>query len=613
MLAYKFQMICDRPEWEIPNPKTTQSVKVWPTPASDIKYFVKIEQERDNLLTEVGKEFLQGRYSLDEAANYQKIFARVSSYFADDEEHAQRLYEYMSQLWFMPSTPVLSNGGLQKGLPIACFVNEAADTLESWLEVFTEDAYITRFGGGVGTCLSNIRALGRPIRSAIGGSATGIMPLACLIDYLIKAVTQGNTRKGAAAAYLKIDHPEILEFMDLRTNTGDLNRRGSNIHQGVLITNAFMEAVVSGKDYDLINPEDKTIAGQISAREIWMKLLLRRSEFGEPYMLFYEHVNNQKNIVHKKLNLDITMSNLCAEILLPTGLDHLNRARTGVCCLSSLNLARYAEWKDSKEFIPDIMRFLDNVLQDFINRAPSKLDAARYSAYRERSLGIGMMGLHTLFMKNNIIFGSEASRVLQNDIFQNIKNQIDFWNVEFGKQYGSCPDARDANIIQRHVNVTALAPTASISLICGSVSPGADPLTAVAYSHKGLTRPLPIYDAIFRELLQKKGQDTDEVWNDILIRQGSVQHLEFLSAHEKAVFRTAYEINQADLIELAALRNKFIDQGMSTNLFFYSDVSKKELHGIHMLAWQKGLRTLYYTRSTIRDHRATVDAKYIKL
>ncbi|MDA9597771.1 ribonucleoside-diphosphate reductase subunit alpha [Candidatus Pelagibacter sp.] len=556
---------------------------------------IKIDRARDSNLTDFGRATLKDRY-LGPNESYQDLFARVASTYADDNLHAQRLYNYISNLWFMPATPVLSNGGTKRGLPISCFLNEASDSLGGILDLWSENVWLAAKGGGIGSYWGNLRSIGEKIGKV--GKTSGIIPFIKVMDSLTMAISQGSLRRGSAACYLPIDHPEIEEFIEMRRPTGgDPNRKSLNLHHGILISDAFMRAVEKDEQWALKSPADGTIQQTISARNLWIRLLTARIETGEPYIIFIDTVNRQIPQHHKLANLTVKTSNLCSEITLPTGVDKEGRDRTAVCCLSSLNLEKYDEWKDDKNIIHDVMKFLDNVLSDFINRAPDQFADAKYSAEKERSVGLGVMGFHSYLQKNNIPLESVMSKVWNKKIFKHIQEQVDQSSKDLADERGACPDAADYGFKERFSNKTAIAPTASISVICGGASPGVEPVAANSYTHKTLSGSFNVRNRYLQDLLEKQGKNTDEVWSTITTNQGSVSHLEFLTDIEKDVFKTAFELDQKWIIELSGDRTPYISQAQSVNLFLPADVHKKELHQIHLDAWKKGLKSLYYCRS----------------
>ncbi|MDA9615969.1 ribonucleoside-diphosphate reductase subunit alpha [Candidatus Pelagibacter sp.] len=571
---------------------------------------IKIDRTRDSKLTDFGKATLKDRY-LGHNESYQDLFARVASSYADDNLHAQRIYNYISNLWFMPATPVLSNGGTKRGLPISCFLNEASDSLNGILDLWSENVWLAAKGGGIGSYWGNLRSIGEKIGKV--GKTSGIIPFIKVMDSLTMAISQGSLRRGSAACYLPIDHPEIEEFIEMRRPTGgDPNRKALNLHHGVLVSDAFMRAVETDEQWALKSPADGTVQQTISARNLWIRLLTARIETGEPYIIYIDTVNRQIPQHHKLANLTVKTSNLCSEITLPTGIDKNGRDRTAVCCLSSLNLEKYDEWKDDKAMINDVMRFLDNVLTDFIDRAPEQFDDAKYSAEKERSVGLGVMGFHSYLQQHSIPLESVMSKAWNKKIFKHIQEHVDQASKDLADERGACPDAADYGYNERFSNKTAIAPTASISIICGGASPGVEPVAANSYTHKTLSGSFNVKNRYLVELLEKHGKNTDDVWSGITTNQGSVSHLDFLTALEKDVFKTAFELDQKWIIELSGDRTPFISQAQSINLFVPADIHKKELHKIHFDAWKKGLKSLYYCRSksiqraeNVNDTKAT--------
>lgn len=562
---------------------------------NDKGIIIKIDRSNDEKLTNFGKATLKDRY-LGPNESYQDLFARVASIYADNNLHAQRLYNYISNLWFMPATPILSNGGTKRGLPISCFLNEASDSLPGILDLWSENVWLAAKGGGIGSYWGNLRSIGEKIGRV--GKTSGIIPFIKVMDSLTMAISQGSLRRGSAACYLPIDHPEIEEFIEMRRPTGgDPNRKSLNLHHGVLVTDAFMRAVETDEQWPLKSPADGTIQSTISARNLWIRLLTARIETGEPYIIFIDTVNRLIPQHHKLAGLSVKTSNLCSEITLPTGVDREGKDRTAVCCLSSLNLERYDEWKDKKNFINDIMRFLDNVLTDFIDRAPEQFENATYSAMRERSVGLGVMGLHSYLQKKMIPLESVMSKVWNKRIFKDIQEKVDQASKDLAEERGACPDAAEYNINERFSNKTAIAPTASISIICGGASPGVEPVAANSYTHKTLSGSYNVRNRYLEKLLEKHDKNNDETWSSITTNQGSISHLDYLTDLEKNVFKTAFELNQKWIVELGADRTPYVSQAQSINLFLPADVHKKELHQIHFQAWKKGLKSLYYCRS----------------
>ncbi len=556
---------------------------------------VQIDRSRDEYLTKFGKATMDDRYLLPEES-YQDLFARPAMYYADDSQHAQRLYDYISKLWFMPATPVLSNGGTNRGLPISCFLNETGDALEDIVSLWNENVWLASLGGGIGSYWGNVRSIGEKVGR--NGKTSGIVPFIRVMDSLTLAISQGSLRRGSAAIYLPIWHPEIEEFIELRRPTGgDPNRKAMNLHHGVLVTNKFMQAVEQDEDWALKSPKDGHVVDRVKARDLWIRLLTARIETGEPYIVYIDHVNDQIPDHHKMAGLNVKMSNLCSEITLPTGMDHLGNERTAVCCLSSVNLEKFDEWQDHPTFIEDIMRFLDNVLSDFIAKAPDAMKRAKYAAMRERSVGLGVMGWHSFLQSKMIPMESVMAKVWNRRIFQHIKRQADDASVKLAEERGPCPDAADYGIMERFSNKMAIAPTASISIICGGSSPGIEPIAANAYTHKTLSGSFPVRNKHLEMLLEEKGHNNEDIWSSITTNEGSVQHLDFLSDDEKDVFKTAFEIDQRWLIDHAGDRAPFICQAQSLNIFLPASVHKADLHRIHWEAWKKGVKSLYYCRS----------------
>jgi ribonucleoside-diphosphate reductase alpha chain len=556
---------------------------------------IKIDRSRDSNLTDFGRATLDDRY-LGQNESYQDLFARVASTYADNNLHAQRIYNYISNLWFMPATPVLSNGGTERGLPISCFLNEASDSLKGITDLWAENVWLAARGGGIGSYWGNLRSIGEKIGKV--GKTSGIIPFIKVMDSLTLAISQGSLRRGSAACYLPIDHPEIEEFIEMRRPTGgDINRRSLNLHHGVLVSDDFMRAVETNGQWALRSPNDGTVQSTIPARNLWIRLLTARVETGEPYVVYIDTVNRQIPQHHKLAGLKVKTSNLCSEITLPTGIDNDGKERTAVCCLSSLNLDTYDEWKDNEQFVEDVMRFLDNVMTDFINKAPDEFANAKYSAMRERSVGLGVMGLHSYFQQKGIPFGSVMSKVWNKKVFKNIQEKVDAASVTLAEERGACPDAAEYGIKERFSNKTAIAPTASISIICGGTSAGVEPISGNSYTHKTLSGSFNVRNKYLQKVLDKYEKNNEEIWSSITTNQGSVSHLDFLTDSEKEIFKTAFEIDQRWIIELGADRTPHISQAQSINVFVPADIHKKELHDIHFQAWKKGLKSLYYCRS----------------
>lgn len=711
-----------------------------------LRFAIQLDPTRDDLLTDFGKQTLKDRYLLP-GESYQDLFARVACAYADNAEHAQRLYDAISRIWFMPSTPALSNGGTTRGLPISCHLNEMGDSMEGVAEIWTDNVWLASKGGGIGTYVGNVRSVGE--RVGVVGETSGVMPFLKVMDSQTLAISQGSLRRGSAAVYMPVDHPEIEEFIEMRRPTGgDPNRKCLNLFNAVVIPDAFMNAVIEDKPWELRSPKTGEVLNTVSARNLWIRILTARLETGAPYITFIDTVNDMIPPHHKELNLKVKTSNLCLtgdtqvmtnlglktlselyqskttfkvisdretygevgyslypsspvalmnprakvyrvvlgngmtltgtyehqvfvggkmqwkmlgmlrptidnvktvtgwskvvdvyergfepvyditvdtshsfiangivvhncnEITLPTGPDHLGNTRSAICCLASLNLDTYNEWKDDPYLVEDVLRFLDNVLQDFIDRAPKdKMSKSIYSAMRERSVGLGVMGFHSFLQSMNVPFESAIAKSWNLKIFKDIKNKADAANIKLADEKGSCPDAAEVGYKRRFSNMLAIAPTASISIICGGASPGIEPSVANVYSHKTLGGTFTVRNPHLKALLAKHGRDTPETWTDIMVNKGSIQHLDFLDTHEKDVFKTAIELDQRWVIEHAADRTPMICQGQSLNIFLPADVSKKELNEIHMMAWKKKTKGLYYCRSLSIQRAETVSQK----
>jgi ribonucleoside-diphosphate reductase alpha chain len=559
------------------------------------RYQVRVDRSRDVLLTDFGRATLTDRYLMP-GEEFQDLFARVASQYGDNHGHSQRLYDYMSKLWFMPSTPILSNGGTNRGLPISCFLNEASDSLDGILGLWNENVWLASKGGGIGSYWGNLRSIGEKVGAV--GKTSGVIPFIRVMDSLTLAISQGSLRRGSAAVYLPIWHPEIEEFIEIRRPTGgDPNRKALNLHHGIQIPDAFMRAVENDEPWQLLSPKDKSVVRSISARSLWIRILTARIETGEPYLVFSDHVNNARPEHHKLAGLEVKTSNLCSEITLPTGEDHHGNQRTAVCCLCSLNLENWAEWEAHPTFIEDVMRFLDNVLQDFIDRAPPGMEKAQYAAMRERSVGLGVMGFHSFLQAQNVPWESVVAKVWNKKIFRHIRTQADAASVKLAGERGACPDAQEYGVKERFSHKLSIAPTASISIIAGNSSPGIEPIAANVFLQKTLSGSFSVRNRHLQKLLAEKGFDTDEVWSSITLTKGSVQHLDFLSEQEKSVYKTAFELDQRWIIEHAADRAPFVCQSQSVNVFLPANVHKRDLHQIHFMAWKKGVKSLYYCRS----------------
>ncbi len=555
---------------------------------------LKLDRSRDSLLTAFGKATLDDRYLMP-GESYQDMFARVSCAFADGIEHAQRLYDAMSQLWFMPATPVLSNGGTTRGLPISCFLNSVPDSLEGIVGTWNENVALASNGGGIGTYWGHVRSIGETVKGL--GETSGIIPFIHVMDALTLAISQGSLRRGSAAVYLDIDHPEIEEFLEIRKASGDFNRKGLNLHHGINVTDAFMEAVRDGAMFSLRSPKTREVLREVDARKLWQRILETRLQTGEPYLLFIDTVNKALPKHQRDLGLKVTTSNLCSEITLPTGPDHNDEHRTAVCCLSSLNIETWDAWAEDPTFIEDVMRFLDNVLTSFIETAPDTMARARYSALRERSVGLGVMGFHSFLQARGIAFESAMAKSWNFKIFKKIRREADAASVLLAEERGACLDAQEAGMKARFSNKIAIAPTASISIITGGASAGIEPIPANIYTHKTLSGAFSVRNPYLQKILAARGADTQAVWESILEHEGSVAHLDCLSDDEKQVFRTAFELDQRWIVEFAADRAPYICQSQSLNLFLPADIDKWDLHMLHWTAWEQGVKSLYYCRS----------------
>ena len=556
---------------------------------------VRMDRARDALLTAFGKATLSDRYLL-EGESFQDLFARVAAHYADDSAHAQRLYDAISRLWFMPATPVLSNGGTRRGLPISCFLNEASDSLEGIVGLWNENVWLAARGGGIGSYWGNLRSIGEKV--GLNGKTSGVIPFIRVMDSLTLAISQGSLRRGSAACYMPIDHPEVVEFIEMRRPTGgDPNRKALNLHHGIFVSDAFMRAVEEDGEWALKSPKDGHVVRTLPARELWIRILTARVETGEPYLVFGDTVNRAIPEHHKLAGLTVKTSNLCSEITLPTGLDQLGQERTAVCCLSSLNLETWFEWENEPRFIEDVMRFLDNVLEDFIASAPDSMARARYSAMRERSVGLGVMGFHSFLQMQGVPLEGVMAKVWNKRIFRHIREAADRASAVLAAERGACPDAADFGIAERFSNKLAIAPTASISIICGGASPGIEPAVANAYTHKTLSGSFAVRNKYLERLLEQRGCNDEETWSSITVAEGSVQHLDCLTEAEKEVFRTAFEMDQRWLVDLAADRAPHVCQAQSLNLFLPANVHKRDLHQIHLMAWKRGVKSLYYLRS----------------
>jgi len=553
------------------------------------KFKVNIDLSRDALFDELGIQRLRESYMKEEEASPQERFAYVSESFASNQEHAQRLYDYSSKHWLSYSTPILSFGRSKRGLPISCFLNYMDDSAEGLVDNLSETNWLSMYGGGVGVHVG--------IRNS-DDKSTGVMPHLKIYDASSLAYRQGRTRRGSYAAYLDIHHPDIIQFLEMRKPTGDQNVRTLNLHHGINITDEFMtiiEKSMKDPDFDdsfeLKNPATGEVVETVSAKYLWQKILDLRMQTGEPYLVFIDTANKAMPKWLSDKGLKINGSNLCTEIFLPT-----NEKRTAVCCLSSLNLEYYDEWKNDKQFILDVMEMLDNVLQYFIDKAPSTIARAKLSAMMERSIGVGALGFHAFLQKKGVAIDGVMAKSYNNEIFKHIHASCLRADAVLEQQRGSCIDAGLGNISRRFSHHTAIAPNASSSLIMGNTSPSVEPYRANVFRQDTLSGAFVYKNRFLKTELAALDMDNDDVWASIISNEGSVQHLD-IPEQLKEVFKTAMEIDQRWLIELAADRQQYIDQGQSINLFFPANVSIKYLHAIHFLAWKSGLKSLYYLRS----------------
>jgi|TARA_B100001094_G_scaffold231224_1_gene225984 ribonucleoside-diphosphate reductase alpha chain len=572
---------------------------------------VLIDYKRDNYLSEFSHKTLQDRYLIEGETSPQDAFARAAKAFSDNEAHAQRLYDYASKLWFMFSTPILSNGGTTRGLPISCFLNYVEDSRQGITSHYTENAFLSSVGGGVGGAWSAIRSVGS--KTSNGSESTGVIPFMKVVDAEMLAFSQGVTRRGSYAAYLDISHPEVEEFLDVRKPTGgDVNRKSVNLHHGVVVSNRFMEIIenatrTAGFDdsWDLIDPHTGKVTKTVSAKTLWVKLIQNRVETGEPYIMFGDTVQSALPNCQADKGLKVNHSNLCSEITLAT-----DENRTAVCCLSSVNLEEYDEWSTNPQFIPDLIRMLDNVITYFVENAPAELAKAVYSAEQERSLGLGAMGFHAYLQRQNIPFESAVAKGKNMQMFRRIKTEAENATKQLAEERGECPDGMGYGI--RNAHLLAVAPNASSSIICGNTSPSIEPYRANAFTQKTKSGSSLLKNEYLEHVLQEMDQDTDEVWKSIITNNGSVQHLDFLDEWTKDVFKTAVEIDQRWIIDMAADRQEQICQSQSLNVFFPANVSKQELHAIHMMAWKKKVKTLYYLRSEAIKRAETVSDEALR-
>ena len=560
---------------------------------SDVVHGIKVDYSRDELFDELGKIRLKESYMKDDEESPQERFAYVSSKFGSDPEHAQRLYEYSSKHWLSYSTPILSFGRSKRGLPISCFLNYIEDTAQGLVQNLSETNWLSMMGGGVG--------IGFGIRSA-DDKSTGVMPHLKIYDASSLAYRQGRTRRGSYAAYLDISHPDIINFLEMRKPTGDQNMRCLNLHHGINIPNKFMELIEKSMvndnfddSWDLIDPNNGKVRETVSARELWGRILEMRMMTGEPYIHYIDHSNEAMPDWLKEKGLKIHQSNLCSEIILPT-----NEQRTAVCCLSSLNLEYFDDWKNNTRFLKDVAEMLDNVLQFFIDNAPDEIARAKFSAMNERSIGVGALGFHAYLQKNNIPWESSVAVGANKQMFTHIRKRLDTANKTLGSERGEAPDAKGTG--NRFSHLMAIAPNASSSILMGNTSPSIEPYRANAYRQDTLSGSHLNKNKFLRAIVAKEAEGKpdnweQQQWSSIIAHDGSVQHLNWMEDWHKDVYKTAMEIDQRWVIQHAADRQEFVDQAQSLNVFFRPDSAIVYIHTIHFMAWKLGLKTMYYCRS----------------
>ena len=581
---------------------------------------IKINYDLEDYLDSFTLSTIKDRYLWENETHAQEAFARASIFGATFKGHtdydlAQRLYSYASVHWFMFSTPILSNGGTSRGLPISCFLNFVPDSRNGLSTHYDENIWLASGGGGIGGCWSSVRSNG--VDTSNGSKSTGSIPFMHVVDSQMLAFNQGVTRRGSYAAYMDVSHPEIEEFINMRKTTGgDLNRKCLNLHNAVSISNEFLEAVKLDKDWRLIDPKTNTAVKTISSRDLWFQIIQTRMETGEPYIVNLDICNEALPEEQKKLGLEIKQSNLCSEITLPT-----NEERTAVCCLSSVNLEHFDDWSKDDQFIPDLITMLDNVLQNFVDSVQGKggYDKAAYSAVRERSIGLGAMGFHSYLQRNNIAFESMYASSFNNKAFSYIKDRASATTRKLAEERGEAPDMKGSG--KRNAHLLAIAPNASSSIICGGTSPSIEPIRANVYTHKTLTGSFKVknkyLDDLLLELVPTK-KKRDEIWKDIAANEGSVQHLDILSDSQKEIFKTAPEINQIWIIEHADMRQNYVCQSQSVNLFFKPphyeadqethDEFLQYVNDVHWAGATK-LKSLYYLRSDSARSTENVNIK----
>lgn len=602
-----------------------------PATAMRAEFKFGYDLSNDNKLTDFGLATLKERYLVAGEESPQQAFWRAARAFADDIEHAQRLYKYVSNLWFMFATPVLTNAperghfgksfntnfeasnyvGKIRGMPISCFLNYVGDSRDSITSHYTENAWLSSVGGGIGGTWGAVRSNGS--KTSKGSSSSGVIPFLKVVDSLVSAFSQGETRRGSYAAYIDISHPEIVEFLEMRKPSGgDINRKCLNLHHAVTIPDSFMEKIEAcmkdpsaDDSWPLVDPNSGKVTMVTSVKDLWQRLLDMRIQTGEPYIAFIDTINRALPEAQRKAGLRVHHSNLCSEITLAT-----NEQRTAVCCLSSVNLEKFDEWSKEPLFIEDLVRMLDNVIEFFVKHAPEPLFRAKYSASQERSLGLGAMGFHTYLQTRHLPFESALATSVNRRIFSHLRMKAESATMKLAMERGPCPDA--GGEMRRNMHLLAVAPNASSSILCGGTSASIEPIRANAYTHKTASGSWLVKNRQLEDILEVMGQNTEEVWRSIILNKGSVQHLDFLPPEQKDVFKTAIELDQRWLVEHAAQRQEYICQAQSLNLFFPADVQISYLHHVHFRAWKAGVKTLYYLRSEAIKRADNVSVKIDK-
>ena len=562
---------------------------------------IKIDLKRDELLTDYSISLLKDFYMKGNEKSPQECFGRASVAWSNfkgvkDQALAQRLYDYVSKKWFLFASPVLSNAPFEgvktRGLPISCFLTYVPDTIEGLISHTSELRWLSIFGGGVGGHWSDVRT--------VSDIAPGPIPFLRTVDADMIAYRQGRTRKGSYAAYLDISHPDIIEFINIRIPSGDVQRKALNLHNAVNVSDAFMHAVYENQPWNLIDPKDNSVKETIDARKLWERLLEIRFRTGEPYINFIDTANKSLPSFLKDKGLKIHGSNLCNEIHLPT-----SNERTAVCCLSSLNLEYYDEWKNTT-IVEDLITMLDNVLEYFIENAPDDISRAKFSAERERSIGLGAMGFHSYLQKKKVAWEDELADVHNTMMFSKIKEKALLQSQKLATERGEYLDGIGSGV--RNAHLLAIAPNASSGIIL-STSPSIEPLKANAYTHRTRGGSFLVKNKYLEILLEEKNINSEKIWSSIITNRGSIQHLEQLSKIEKNVFKTAQELDQEWVIRHAATRQRFVCQGQSVNLFFPAEADKSYVNNVHLKAWEKGLKGLYYLRTEAKARAETVSEK----